>query len=211
MPKKEIQEAQRTHQARDRFIDPRDRIDPTSLDEVTQRIAKRIAMQKESVSKQQSKEETPALLVEGDNKENYGDTTKEDVSLVLDDDDSLCGIEFIHDEGEEDHTSNFKYVSFPTPLSRRRSDASNDDDDSSALSPGILLSPKRAVGINNIQQHRHVSFSPPNHQPRIHTQNPKQIVSNITESKSDESFLERMFGKMFVCGGMNNSVDFDSY
>ena len=72
MPKKEIQEAQRTHQARDRFIDPRDRIDPTSLDEVTQRIAKRIAMQKESVSKQQSKEETPALLVEGDNKENYG-------------------------------------------------------------------------------------------------------------------------------------------
>ena len=68
MPKKEIQEAQRTHQARDRFIDPRDRIDPTSLDEVTQRIAKRIAMQKESVSKQQSKEEMPALLVEGDNK-----------------------------------------------------------------------------------------------------------------------------------------------
>jgi len=51
MPKKEIQEAQRTHQARDRFIDPRDRIDPTSLDEVTQRIAKRITMQKESVSK----------------------------------------------------------------------------------------------------------------------------------------------------------------
>jgi hypothetical protein len=51
MPKKEIQEVQRTHQARDRFIDPCERIDPTSLDEVTQRIAKRITMQKESVSK----------------------------------------------------------------------------------------------------------------------------------------------------------------
>ena len=51
MPKKEIQEAQRTHQARDRFVDPRERIDPTSLDEVAKRIAKRIAMQKESVSK----------------------------------------------------------------------------------------------------------------------------------------------------------------
>jgi hypothetical protein len=210
MPKKEIQEAQRTtQQARDRFVDPRERIDPTSLDKVTPRIAQRIAMQKESVSKQQSKKETPALLVERDNKE--CGNTKEDVPLVLDDDDSLCGIEFIDDECEEDHTSNFKYVSFPTPLSRRRSDASDDDDDSSALSPGILLSPKRAIGNNNIQQHRHVSFSPPNHQPRIHTQNPKQIVSKITESKSDESFLERMFGKMFVCGGMNNAVDFDSY
>jgi hypothetical protein len=51
MPKKEIQEAQRTHQARDRFVDPRERIDPTSLDKVAKRIAKRIAMQKESVSK----------------------------------------------------------------------------------------------------------------------------------------------------------------
>ena len=56
-----------------------------------------------------------------------------------------------------------------------------------------------------------MSFSPPNHMPRIHTQNPKQIVSYITESKSDESFLEQMFGKMCVCGGMNNAVDFDSY
>lgn len=217
MPKKEIQEAQRTHQARDRFIDPRERIDPTSLDEVTQRIAQRIAMQKESVSKEGTpallvgKEEMPALLVERDNKENYG-SAKEDVSLVLDDDDSLCGIEFIDDECEEEQTSNFKYESFSTPLSRRRSDASDDDDDSSALSPGILLSPKRAVGNNNYQQHRHVSFSPPNHHhPRIHSHNPKQAVSTIAEIKSDESFLERMFVKMFVCGGMNNAVDFDSY
>ena len=217
MPKKETQETQRTHQARDRFIDPRERIDPTSLNEVTQRVAQRIAMQKGSVSKEVEtptllvgKEETPALLIKGSNKENYGDT-KEEVPLVLDDDDSLCGIEFISSDDECEETSNFKYESFPTPLSRRRSDASDDDDDSSALSPGILLSPKRGVGNNNIQQYRHVSFSPPNHQPRNHTQNPKQIVSNITESKSDESFLERMFGKMFVCGGMNNAVDFDSY
>ena len=56
------------------------------------------------------------------------------MSLVLDDD-SLCGIEFIDVECEDEQTSNFKYVSFPTPLSRRQSDASNDDDDSSALSP----------------------------------------------------------------------------
>jgi hypothetical protein len=60
MSKKEIQEAQRTHQARDRFIDPRERIDPTFLDNMTQRIAQRIAMQRESVSKQQSKEALPA-------------------------------------------------------------------------------------------------------------------------------------------------------
>ena len=210
MPKKETQETQRTHQARDRFIDPRERIDPTSLNEVTQRVARRIAMQKGSASKE-VETETPALLIKGDNKENYGDTMEE-VPLVLDDDDSLCGIEFISSDDECEETSNFKYESFPTPLSRRRSDASDDDDDSnSALSPGILLSPKRGVGNNNIQQSRHVSFSPPNHQPRIQSQNPKQIVSNITESKSDESFLERMFGKMFVCGGMNNAVDFDSY
>ncbi|KAL3785446.1 hypothetical protein ACHAW5_010926 [Stephanodiscus triporus] len=110
------------------------------------------------------------------------------VSLDLDEDkdedNSLCG----SDDKETSLPKSFRVVS-----------PSEKSDESSGIfedCPGILLTPKRAVGHRDYHE-RHVSF-----QPIRASGTPADILD-----ESASGFLNRIFSKMFVCGSTNQVVD----
>ncbi len=118
-----------------------------------------------------------------------------EASLHSDEDDSLCGIEFVGSDDEE--TSK--------PKSASASSTSHESFGSFEDCHGILLQPKRAIGHRDNHERR-VSFPPPS--PKV-----QQTVraSGASADISDEissGFLNRIFSKMqFACGSPYQVVD----